>query len=204
MLKILAAFILFASPALAQMPHTPGMQPGQMLDGQAISGGAMGGMGDKGMMPSKGVGGSPLSEPGQSAFATLAEVVRVLKADPGTDWSTVNINALREHLQDMDAVTLDSATVTETVDGGLRFNVTGDGRVTASITRMVVGHAAVMDGVDGWGYSAEVIDGGAALTVSVPPEDLAQLKGLGFYGLLASGGHHQPHHWLMATGKISG
>jgi len=36
--------------------------------------------------------------------------------------------------------------------------------------------------------------------VIVPEADLARLEGLGFYGLLAAGMHHQPHHWMMATG----
>ncbi len=148
----------------------------------------------------QGVGGSPLSEPGQSAFAAIAEVVAVLKADPNTDWSKVNIDALRNHLRDMDIVTIDSTTVSTEVEGGMRFDVTGAGDVTDAIRRMATAHAGMMDGVDGWSYSTEEIAGGAALTVIVPEADLAKLKGLGFYGIMASGMHHQPHHWAMATG----
>ena len=44
--------------------------------------------------------------PGQEAFGTIQEIVRMLEADPATDWSKVNIGALREHLIDMDEVTL--------------------------------------------------------------------------------------------------
>ena len=43
--------------------------------------------------------------PGQEAFGTIQEIVRMLEADPATDWSKVNIGALREHLIDMDEVT---------------------------------------------------------------------------------------------------
>ena len=32
--------------------------------------------------------------------------MRILEADPTTDWSKVNIGALREHLIDMDEVTM--------------------------------------------------------------------------------------------------
>ncbi len=148
----------------------------------------------------QGVGGSPLSEPGQSAFAAIAEVVAVLKADPNTDWSKVNIDALRNHLRDMDIVTIDSTVVSTEVEGGLRFDVTGAGEVTNAIRRMATAHAGMMDGVDGWAYTTEDIAGGAAMTVIVPEGDLAKLKGLGFYGIMASGMHHQPHHWMMATG----
>ena len=34
---------------------------------------------------------------GQEAFATIGEIVRILEADPRTDWSKVNIEALRHH-----------------------------------------------------------------------------------------------------------
>lgn len=239
MLKILLATTLLATPALAQMQHTPGMQTGGSTNGStsledAMNGGAMGGMAGGGMsgmadggmmsgmdgMPgmekmmegmmmmmegmqggaSAGVGGSPLSEPGQSAFVAIAEVVATLEADPNTDWSKVNIDILRQHLQDMDRVTIDSIAVAEEVEGGMRFTVTGSDIVAPSIERMVLGHASIMDGVDGWAYNGEIVANGAEMTVLVPEADLAKLKGIGFYGLLAAGPHHQPHHWAMANG----
>ena len=172
------------------MAHTDGMTH----DGGSM---AMAGMTTG---AAQGVGGSPVSEPGQSAFAAIAEIVAVLKADPNTDWSKVNIDGLRAHLRDMDIVTIDSVTETIEVDGGLRFVVTGDGDVADAIRRMAIAHAGMMDGVDGWVYSTEVVPNGAAMTVTVPEGDFAKLKALGFYGIMASGMHHQPHHWAMATG----
>jgi hypothetical protein len=38
------------------------------------------------------------TEPGQGAFAAIAEIIALLEADPNTDWSKVDITALREHL----------------------------------------------------------------------------------------------------------
>ena len=35
---------------------------------------------------------------GQDAFAAIQEIVEILAADPKTDWSKVNIDALRQHL----------------------------------------------------------------------------------------------------------
>ena len=169
------------------------------------SGAGMQGMGaGMGAMAGNAMTAGPLTEAGQSAFATIAEVVRALDANPNTDWSMVDIDALRQHLQDMDRVTLDSFAVAEKVDGGMKFTVTGDATVAPSIERMVLGHAAIMDGTDGWSYSAEIVPNGAEITVLVPESDLAKLEGLGFYGLLASGPHHQPHHWAMANGKGMG
>jgi len=60
--------------------------------------------------------------------------------------------------------------------------------------------AAVMGGTNGWEYTARKIDGGAMITVIVPPQDKAKIKALGFFGMKASGSHHQAHHWMMASG----
>jgi hypothetical protein len=39
--------------------------------------------------------------PGQVAFGAIPEVVRILEANPATEWSKVNISALQQHLIDM-------------------------------------------------------------------------------------------------------
>jgi len=201
---------LLSSPVLAQMSNNGAMEgmnsaPQSQTMGQA-------GAGNEGMMQmmqnmmegnsaAVGVGGSPLSEPGQSAFAAIAEVVKTLNANPDTDWSSVDIDALREHLRDMDVVTIDSKSEAKDIEGGVIFTVTGGPDVAPSIIRMVLSHAIVMDGVNGWIYKAEALDNGAKISITVPPSDLNKLKALGFYGMLASGPHHQPHHWAMANGK---
>ena len=75
---------------------------------------------------------------GQAAFATLSEVVRLLEADSTTDWSRVNIEALRVHLIDMDLVTLRSRAVRRNVTGGVVIEVTGTGDAVPAIRRMVI------------------------------------------------------------------
>ena len=52
------------------------------------------------------VTGSIPVEAGQGAFAAVAEIVSILTADPKTDWSKVDISALREHLADMNELSL--------------------------------------------------------------------------------------------------
>ena len=44
------------------------------------------------------------AEAGQGGFAAVAEVVRILSADPDTDWSAVRIDRLVAHLRDMEAL----------------------------------------------------------------------------------------------------
>ena len=51
------------------------------------------------------------TQPGQDAFGAIQEIVRILEADPATDWSKVDLEALREHLIDMNEVTLHAAVV---------------------------------------------------------------------------------------------
>ena len=108
------------------------------------------------------------TEPGQSAFAAIQEIVGILNADPETDWSKVNIDALRQHLVDMNNVELAAEVKDVPVGSGMRFDVTGVGPVRNSIRRMVSAHAAAMNGVDGWALEAAEIDSGESLTV-LPP-----------------------------------
>lgn len=137
---------------------------------------------------------------GQSAFAAIQEIVGLLAADPRTDWTRVDIEALRRHLIDMDNVTLRARVAATTADGSTRFEATsGDPAVTASIRAMLSAHAAAMDGAEGWSMRAEEIVDGAALTVS--GGDQVRVRALGLLGILVTGMHHQAHHLAIATGR---
>jgi hypothetical protein len=140
--------------------------------------------------------------PGQDAFGTIQEIVRILEADPTTDWSKVTLAALREHLIDMNEVTLKAAAAERTVDGGIAIAVTGNGRTLDAIRRMIPAHARELDQLPGWRARTEALPDGIQLTVtSTDPKEVARIRGLGFIGLLVSGGHHQPHHLMMARGQ---
>jgi hypothetical protein len=138
---------------------------------------------------------------GQDAFATIQEIVEILAADPKTDWSKVNIDALRQHLIDTNNVTLNAQVTNVAIDGGMIFALTGDGPVRGSIRRMVMAHAATINGVDGWRVEAAELEDGANLVVHAPAKDLEKLRGLGFLGVLALGMHHQEHHLMIARGE---
>jgi hypothetical protein len=141
--------------------------------------------------------------PGQDAFGAIQEIVRILEADAGTDWSRVNIDALREHLIDMNEVTLRATSRAEPVEGGLRMLVTGTGRTFEAIRRMLPAHAREIDGQNGWSVTAEPIADGVALTVtSADPEQVVKIRALGFMGIMVRGAHHQPHHLAMARGLL--
>jgi hypothetical protein len=93
--------------------------------------------------------GAMPTQPGQAAFAAIQEIVRLLEADPATDWSKVDLAALREHLIDMDEVTLRATATQRPVEGGIEVAVTGAGRTLEAIRRMVPAHARELDGLSG-------------------------------------------------------
>ena len=145
------------------------------------------------------------TSPGQDAFGAIQEIVRILEADPATDWSKVDLERLRQHLIDMNDVTLRSEVKANPVPGGLAMDVTGTGRTEQAIRRMVVPHAAELNAMPEWAARTEEMPGGLRLTVTAKdPADartVARIRGLGFIGLLAQGAHHQPHHLAMARGE---
>ncbi|MEN9708322.1 MAG: hypothetical protein RIQ68_730 [Pseudomonadota bacterium] len=140
-------------------------------------------------------------EPGQSAFAAIQEIVAILRADPKTDWSKVNVEALRQHLIDMNNVTLGAAVKTEMASQSITFIVSGTGTVRGSIQRMVLAHAQTMNGVNGWKLTADKTSDGAKLTITAASQDLAKLNALGFIGVMTEGMHHQEHHLALARGS---
>lgn len=143
--------------------------------------------------------------PGQDAFGAIAEIVRILEADPVTDWSRVDLERLRQHLIDMNEVTLRSEVKSDAVPGGLAMNVTGTGRTEQAIHRMVMAHTAELNKLPEWSAKTEPIPGGMRLTVTAKnPDDaktVARIRGLGLIGLLTVGAHHQLHHLALAKGE---
>lgn len=143
--------------------------------------------------------------PGQDAFGTVQEIVRILEADRTTDWSKVDLEALRRHLIDMNEVTLRAAAAAAPVDGGVRIAVTGEGRTVDAIRRMVTAHAHEVQRthLNGWSATVEPLPDGVTLTVTAAePKEAAHLRGLGFIGIMVSGAHHQPHHLALARGEM--
>jgi ribosomal protein L15 len=177
------------------MQHGKGMQGMHDVQGmQGMHGGHGGGQ----------MHGAGASAVGQDAFGAIQEVVRVLEADPKTDWSKVDLETLRQHLIDMNEVTLNANATARTVEGGIEVAVTGGGRTLAAIQRMLPAHAKEIDGLNGWRAKAETMANGVRLSVtSNDAREVQHIRGLGFIGLLVSGSHHQPHHLAMAKGEMT-
>jgi len=147
---------------------------------------------------------SAASQAGQAAFAAVQEVVALLDTDPTSDWSKVRIDALREHLLDMDDLVMRATAKTMAVGDEIRFLVTGDGRTQSAIRRMVPAHAAMMNGYREWRFTTEEVPGGVLLSIAVAaPSERARIQALGFFGLLTLGSHHGPHHVAIAKGEAT-
>ena len=141
-----------------------------------------------------------LQESGQSAFGAITEIVNRLDADSRTDWSHVDIDALRQHLIDMNEVTLNADIRAESAGNGMRYLVTGNGRTRDAIQRMVIGHARSMGDAAHWTLTAVQTADGAIVTATPKQSgDLARIRALGLLGMMAEGSHHQTHHWMLAN-----
>ena len=158
-----------------------------------------GGMSGHGQMHGQQSGAPTM--PGQDAFGAIQEIVQALQSDPKTDWSKVNIEALRQHLIDMNEVTLHAVATPRAFDNGIEFTVTGEGRALEAIKRMVPAHVKELHEI-GWNAKTDELPNGVKLTViASDAQPLAKLKALGFMGIMVQGGHHQPHHLMMAKGQ---
>jgi len=193
MKHLLIAGLLATLPNLttAQETHT-GMDHEAMMKGTGMA---------QGETLATGMKMHPATEQGQSAFAAIEEIVLALQADPNTDWSKVNIPALREHLVDMELVFTDAEVQTTEVENGFQFVVTGTGKTIGSIQRMALAHSGIMNGTGDWAFSPEKSETGVVLTVTTTADDMDKLRAIGFFGIMAMGMHHQDHHWMMATGS---
>jgi len=203
------ALVAVTAYAAAQMPDHARMHgqlnpgdPGQqkMMPPDGMRGQMM--HGQHGMMMGSEKSGQPVM-PGQEAFGTIQEVVRMLEADPSTDWSKVRISALREHLIDMDEVTMRATATERTIDNGVEISVTGEGRTLDAIKRTVPAHTHELSQF-GWNAKTEDLPNGVKMTItSSDASQVTKLRGLGFMGILVQGSHHQQHHLMMAKGEFS-
>jgi hypothetical protein len=131
----------------------------------------------------------------QDAFSAIKAVVTRLEADPDTDWSRIDIDALRNHLVAMHQVAVNAEVETSEVEGGASYRVTGTGRTLAAIRNMVPMHASQITGQTDWTAVAEDIQNGIKVTVTAKTDDqVAKIRALGFMGFMVSGEHHEDHH----------
>lgn len=147
---------------------------------------------------------SKLTEAGNDAFGTIQEVINKLNNDPNTDWAKVDIEALRQHLLDMNDMTLNVEVISQTpIRNGLQTIIKPTtARAEEALDRVFKAHPGQLQRETGWQMRVKKTDKQYTLTTtSKISAEADKIRGLGYIGLMAYGNHHQPHHWGMATGN---
>ncbi|WP_424934434.1 hypothetical protein [Amaricoccus macauensis] len=145
--------------------------------------------------------GTPI-EPGNGAFAAITEIVLLLNADSDTDWPSVDIGALRDHLVDMNNLVLATDVQTRDLPDGILIRIRLDNEAGEAASRMVPAHGPVLAAETGWSSEVSMADEFITWTIKGEGDGAAsRIKALGFYGLLATGNHHPGHHLAIARGE---
>lgn len=144
-------------------------------------------------------------EAGNDAFGTIQEIIKILQRDNQLDWRTVNLEALRAHLIEMQDMTLNVEVIAQTPinNGFVTLIKPTTERARTSMQKVFVVHPKML--VQENGYSMTVItkNNHFKVTVTVETTDrqaIAKLQGLGYIGVMALGDHHQAHHLAIAKG----
>ena len=146
-----------------------------------------------------------LTEPGNDIFGTIQEIVRKLDANPHTDWSKVNLEALRQHLLDMQAFTDNVRVIAKKpIPKGVKLTIRPTTpRAVTALRHLLSMHPMMLKQEAGWTMNVAHQGKDTILTVTTPkPDEVAKIRGLGYIGLMAYGAHHRRHHWMIATGQM--
>ena len=85
---------------------------------------------------------------------------------------------------------------------GIEITVTGEGRTISAIKRMVPAHAHELAAL-GWDAKTEdLANGGKLIVTASDARQAVKIRALGFMGIMVQGGHHQPHHLMIAKGEF--
>jgi hypothetical protein len=145
-----------------------------------------------------------LTEAGNDIFGTIQEVILKLNNDPNTDWSKVNVEALRQHLLDMHDMVINVDVISlKAIPNGLKCIIKPTtNRAISALKRVLQSHPAQLKHETGWSMKISVDNDKYILTTtSQDPKDVQKIIGLSYIGLMASGSHHQTHHFDIAAGR---
>ena len=143
------------------------------------------------------------TEAGNDAFGTIQEIIELLNNNPDTDWTQVNIEALRRHLVDMHDMTINVNVISQKAipNGMIAVIEPTTPRAAGALARVMMAHPAQLERETGWTMRIDRRGRRYALSVTTEnAQEVDKIRGLGYIGLMAYGTHHQPHHWSMATG----
>ena len=141
-------------------------------------------------------------EPGQSAFGALSEIAVIIEQEK-VDWGLVDMDALWEHLKDMNSLMVNVKVEKEELLNGLLMNVTSNADSVRAIDNMIPAHSTFLMAVrPKWNISfGKIKDGYFIRVLSDEDNEIAKIKALGFSGFMVQDNHHAAHHLTIASGK---
>ena len=147
---------------------------------------------------------SSLTESGNDIFSTIQEVIDKLENNPDTDWSKVNIEALRQHLLDMNDMAMNVEVINQkSLENGLEVTIQSlTPRAEKTLAKVFRVHPIHLKRETSW--TMQVVQNKNQFIITTTTEDRNQVKkiiALNYIGLMAYGNHHQPHHWGISTGQ---
>jgi len=137
---------------------------------------------------------SVLTESGTDIFATIQEVIHKLSTDPDTDWSKVNLEALRQHLRDMFEFSYNVDVLSQqAIEHGVKIKVKPvTVRAEKALDKVLNAHPMMLKMETGWDMQSTKTDREYQIIVTTTnPSEIDKIRGLGYIGLLAIGNHHQ-------------
>ena len=149
---------------------------------------------------------TPLTESGNDIFGAIQQVISQLEQSSNTDWSQVNLEALRQHLLDMKAFTEEVEVLSQNpIESGIEIQVKPQTeRAGIALSNVFKMHPSMIKSEQGWEMKASQSDN-SIWTITCTTDktsEVDKIRGLGYIGLLATGAHHQLHHWMIATNHM--
>ncbi len=119
---------------------------------------------------------TPLTMPGNEIFGTIQEVVQKLEADPKTDWSKVDLEALRQHLLDMKAFTEEVDVISKRpITNGVKIEVRPQTkRAVIALKHLFSMHPAMLKMEKGW--DMEATQNGDQWTITCTTRESAEVE----------------------------
>ncbi len=141
-------------------------------------------------------------ESGQSIFGAISEINEIAERED-INWANVDMDALWEHLKDMNSLMIYTSVEKQELSNGLVMNVTGDEKSTRAMDEMIPAHSNFLMSVrPNWDISFRKIEKGYSIrVVSEDNNETLKIKALGFSGFMVQNDHHGAHHLGIALGQ---
>ena len=141
--------------------------------------------------------------PGQDMFGAISEINGIIEQS-GMAWTDVDLDALWEHLRDMDALMIGAVVEKTELENGLSMIVSGEGAAARAVENMIPAHATFLRSVRP-DWTIELEGGNARYEVVVTASnatEIERIKALGFSGFMVQDDHHATHHFDIASGEV--